>query len=1055
MAKYNLIHNSFFTTTVASGIGNKSLSPIDLTTLTNGNTFIPVVSLVPSDTLCLDVDLTNRIKVDSILLYAEDLTKLSNIDFYYKNISTDSYSICTKSVLPTAYAAILPYPSAPRYIRCIISGVTLNLTEFFIFNEDSSIGFGEDGSETYQWLENTPIGYESETYEVPIFNNTSSDKATTAYACIDFSNSSADAYLELAENTDGPYVDLLGGTVYGHTNTDWNYGNLNNLTLDTNTSSLSITNKGSILTTYSGAVSSLPMSTCNYLGTPFGLRCSCWSYAEDLGAIFTFFYSGADQTNGTLNLYKYTLNTNTWTLVSLITIPSIAVYAGRVALVYNTGYIYYFFGNNAKTLYRYNLSGVQGNYEVLANKPNISYESNGENLILCSAGNYLFLLYNYIDGYYGRYNYTFFKYNISNNTWTSLAALDSLGNSTNYPWDRPMYLCYDPIRNSLYFMYSNSSLNIMRYDVAGNNWQMQFFDFLGRVSSTNTQVAMSYYSNKLYFTGYALGSKMYSYDVTTNIVSFTDISITFTNQNYNYLLVTAPQNNLDTVSAYIVRNFSLYGYNTTFGSPSVITTLVTAVGTFTSAVLALPDAFKTGYVLTNCTSTPGKNKIAKVGSLLENTIEIRSSDTAPQSIDEIYWALNLYGEAGSYITKYIVATDNLNLTWFTCRYDSNNQSYITYSTAVCRRTGRLFASYDYWNWTNSMVAIIDRQGGVIRWLPGVAPCYHGAYWGSNLNFWVYINSITLRSYTDSGANSTSTDVNNLYAYCAELDGTGAWYTDTNINALIRLNVSCVPQLTITLGRVYGVCSTEDNGCWVVDNDDPTYKYTVKRYNWHGVLQQIIPTERPLYRLTHDHASGFYARADIAIGEVYHYDNFGNMTMKVVNVATYEWLRGGRRGVVIHSPSISKIAYISLAEKKIVWEKTRMEMSGNTTNTSSYTPDIFSWDIVSERAYAAAYGSKLLPVAYDMVWGTALPWIEVPKDGYYLPHCRYHQVRVTLQNTDGTTSPTLNKMIISPVVAIRDILPQQSKPLYIRSNIPAEADGRQFNVRLKVWWSMDN
>ena len=113
--EYNLVRNAYFASLTTSGTGNVELSWTQLESLMDGNTTSSGVSLTSSGILFLETDLSQRIKVDGIRLYANDLTKSANINFYYKNDTGDSYSLITTQSGSYYYATIAD-PSAPRYI---------------------------------------------------------------------------------------------------------------------------------------------------------------------------------------------------------------------------------------------------------------------------------------------------------------------------------------------------------------------------------------------------------------------------------------------------------------------------------------------------------------------------------------------------------------------------------------------------------------------------------------------------------------------------------------------------------------------------------------------------------------------------------------------------------------------------------------------------------------------------------------------------------------------------------------------------------------------------
>ena len=210
--KYNLVRNGSLQALTVSGTGNKPLSWVELESLMDGNTTSSGVTLVNSDILYLEVDLSNRIKVDGIRLYASDITKLSNIDFYYKNSVGESYTACSKSV-DTYYSATIPDPSAPLYIKATVSGIDIDLYEFQIFNDDIIVAFGDDGSLYAKYLESTPIGDTGSPEAVPIFNNSNNSIPADAYVCIDWTTTSGDYYIKISSSDTGTYYGINDGAI--------------------------------------------------------------------------------------------------------------------------------------------------------------------------------------------------------------------------------------------------------------------------------------------------------------------------------------------------------------------------------------------------------------------------------------------------------------------------------------------------------------------------------------------------------------------------------------------------------------------------------------------------------------------------------------------------------------------------------------------------------------------------------------------------------------------------------------------------------------------------
>lgn len=235
--KYNLIRNGSLEALTVSGTGNKSLSWLQLETLMNGTTVSGGVTLTASDVLWLEADLSNRIKLDSVRLYASDLTKLANIEFYYKNNESDSYTLCSKNV-GTYYYPTLPDPKAPRFVLATISGVDMHLHEYTLINDDYIVNFGEDGSLSAKYLADTPIATEGDPTSVAIFNNSTDVMPADAYCCIDYTDNIADSYLRIAATKNGPWYSIDDGALLESdaTNLDywWSMGKFNNTTLSGN-----------------------------------------------------------------------------------------------------------------------------------------------------------------------------------------------------------------------------------------------------------------------------------------------------------------------------------------------------------------------------------------------------------------------------------------------------------------------------------------------------------------------------------------------------------------------------------------------------------------------------------------------------------------------------------------------------------------------------------------------------------------------------------------------------------------------------------------------------
>jgi len=272
-----------------------------------------------------------------------------------------------------------------------------------------------------------------------------------------------------------------------------------------------------------------------------------------------------------------------------------------------------------------------------------------------------------------------------------------------------------------------------------------------------------------------------------------------------------------------------------------------------------------------------------------------------------------------------------------------------------------------------------------------------------------------------------------------MDGDGVWYTNKIDDMLIHKDYEGTTLNTIVLNEPRAICGTLDNGCWVIDNaDEKAY-----RYSSVGALTKTVNIERTSTRMCTDMADGFWY---ISGNYVYHVTSNGVEDVSV-NIDQTTRIKGGYNGCIVWSSSNDWVKYI--------------DNNGNITRTftdpsgvgKTGIPALFSFrheDFVEFKD-----DDNLIPTSYDPVWGTggSLNWKEVRKDGYFLPKTQYHQAEITLR-CEGVTTPSLDKLIISPAVKIQDIAKQSSKNVYVKTYIPDGADITDYETRLKIWWGVN-
>ncbi len=1052
MATYNIIKNGFFTSNTSSGTGNVDLTITDLNSLVD-NVTTSGISLVQSDTLYLDVNLHTRIKVGGIFIYSDDLTKVANIDFLYKNYIDDEYTLCTKTVT-AAYNGHIPEPSAPQYVRCIISGVDIEINEFSIVNNDHIIGFGEDGLDNETWIDNTPIGALGIPQEVIIYNNSDPSTATVnanAYVCVDYTGAEKNDFIKISKNEEGPYLGYEHGAIVGYEWKDWDSGAYDNTYNDTIDNTLKISDKSNRAILFASKIADLPLDNCSYGQTPFGVNCAT-TYDSDNGKIYVAFYNGTEIANGILRLYSYTLSNNVWEFVTDL-IGITVIDATRVSICYNNNKIYYFYYNSGYW-YVHDLLGTVNNYTLLASRQHQNNHGlEPYNSLTSDGDNYIYSMCDYRNSY--PYYSSFYRYSISGNSWTVLSkTMLHLGNRNK--------IVYDTTLNMIYFISLNTSSKwVQRYRTVENIWDQQFFD-LTRLDDNFSNINFEFYNNKLYFCNSAYGAAVFVYDISIDMVSKIIVGFSFHDIANIYIIPTEPQGILNDVSLYgfntTTGSYQLFGYNTDFDQIEGINSAIKGLGYYTTNIIFFDDPFKASYIIVDSKTDIGLNSVNSTGIISDNSIDVRSSTIPPTSIDEIYWIVS-FGTITNHITKYTIGNDLWEPSWWSVT--ENHHMYVG-TTAIDRRSGRIF--YSTYSGDDVVFKILSRSGTTLYssgYYNSTNNAYinYGAYFDKYKGVWVYFkNGNYFRHWLYDFSVTWTTYVDDMYDFCAELDGEGLWYTERSSDTLVRLDFDCTAKVVINLYDPYGVCGTEDNGCWVVDKNDAIYGNCIKRYDWDGNLIRVVTTgDTAAVRITHDHQSGFYARTDYELGEVWHYTSEGVRDMKVTGLFNEDYLRGGRRGVVLYSTTYKRIRYLDLATQTVLWTKNYREEVYNGSYNDESIPDIFSWDEYTEDIFTDDYGSKLLPVDYDTTWygETSLEWKKVPKDGYFLPKCRYHQIRVTLINYDNLTTPVVKSISMAPAIKIEDILPQQSKPVYVRSDIPAEEEVSLFNTRLKVWWDVED
>jgi len=1064
MAKYNMIVNSSFTYNTSSGTGNRTLTTAELFSLINNELYTSTISLSSSDVLYLDVDLGYRLKIDSILLYADDLTKLSNINFYFKNLEADSYSICSKNVSAASYIGTVPNPSAPRFIRCTISGVNISLYEFQVLNNDNIIAFGSDGSVTDTVIEDTPEGVFGDVQTIEIYNDTTNDIPANAYVCVDYTGQPGDSYIDIAASEEGPFYNIMDGDVI---KTRWDKGTHSN-------TKVSNTGDGAVLTLSKSTpyenlepdyIGVLPDITCTNPRIPFGLR-KATSYDYVNNRIYVAFWPGTATTGSNVKLWYYNVATNVWVfrgelLSTLWETDTICMCCDGVRVYFITALSSA--NSVVRTILSHDPSGALGNVTTFTTFN--AYNNNSY---------YFFMIADFKGNLWVKGNHpyqtpqgrSFFKINTTTLVITNL-SLDFLQVESTASYN---LLTYDFVRDRIYVMHTEATTvanandyYLEMYNVATDVWTKKYFNYGARIQQTYIDMSFCCFNEKLYFQAASYNGLIYRYNLNTDIVDTLPVNITTKAAISNRVFAFAPQDTDDDVSVIVLggntNSYAVFGYNLPQTLGNSISTLLHITGTYTSPILALDDPNSASYFRIDTSTVLGTTNVSKYKNLQDGIVEVRSSSTPPLPAEKMFWMMSAISYSQTYLATYNCTTAASASSSITFDYSSGNAIY--YGSAFCRKTGNTLYIATFVSQSVYTKAIFLNFSGTV-----VKEVYNSTYYtyGSSSfvvcdtsgGFWSYDSvGLILKHFNNSLVLSTSVVVSGLCGLAADTSTDGVWYTSSISKSLVHIDSSCETTVTVALGDPYQVCDAFDDGCWVIDLNDAVDGKTIKKFSSSGDLLLTIKTTKTFKVIASDLIGGFYALSFDHSQELHHYNKDGNLDMYVIGLSNDTHLSGGSLGVILYSSSLSRTRYVSLKAKTIVWTKFYTDYYAPSSYMQNMIPVLATFRIEDQIKYP--YAQTLVPGSYETLWGntsTSLPWKEVDKDGYFLTKNKYHQVRLTLWNFDGVSTPAVVRILMAPAVCIPNILPQQSKPLFIRSNIPQGAEINQLDTRIKVWWDVE-
>jgi len=1028
MVEYNLIRNGVLKSLTSPGTGNVSLTWVELDALTDNDLTSSGVTLTSSGVLYLEADLSQRIKVDGIRLYADDLTKSSNIKFYYKDEEGDSYAIMSTNVSSYYYPTLIS-PNAPRFVLATISGVNMDLYEYMLVNDDYIVAFGEDGTLTNKFLGDTPIGEESDPEAIAIYHNDANAvTGADAYTVVDYTGNDADQYISISATRAGTYYGVNDGVLIEDNDTNselrWSMGEFNASKVSGDNVIIS---SGRLIRSPNGA--NFPRSAEH-----------CWDYDSVNDKIY-FVWS-----YGTIQLYELDYNASEWNYISELK-PGAADHLYNVSIAYLAGKIYSLIDDsNSPAFGSHDLSGLVNNWTVLNPPSPLPAGTDDWRYNICSDYNRYIYTIRAIRG--GSGNRYFARYDTVSGTWASLNSgylYNDGDRGCNY------HIWYDDTRNVIYAVTgmhggsdTNSSRYVQRYRVADDAWDTSFFDVTSIIGSANrAEWAFAYVNSAIYMAFPYVSNTLYKYDLTTFSVS--SISVEFTLYTIGYGVVPGAEYSINhmlglngsNTDGVLVANIS--------GDRTYIHQYGITGGTYTTPIFELDNKYNSSYFITEGTAVSGTGSISYDPNVYNGSIRVKSSDTEPVVVNEAY-AVNSISSL-VYVTRWSMYPDTTTNIYV---YNENPNFGMV---VVNRRNGDYAISYATYSIGHIYAKImLTNRNGSNRWWKN----YNNPGGASNSRtdhianikmefdyvngFWMYGNyiqsdptpSYKLQHFNFYGSRLAYiyTGLDFLYDFAVEWEGDGIWYTDKINNELINMNSTGSTVKTILLNEPRAVCSTTDNGCWVIDNTD----LKAYRYTGAGILAQTVDVVGTTTRMVHDYTDGFwYASGNY----VYHITSAGvnDITTLLPNVSR------------LHATIDGCVAYAASTSKFI--DGTTGNITGSWADGTYYN-GTFSMDTDAASEFSALDGFDLIPASYDPVWGTggSLEWQEVRKDGYFLPKVKYHQTEITLRG-----DAVLEKIIMPPAIKVEDIQPDSYKNMYIKTDIPLSADIAEYQGNLRTWWGV--
>lgn len=1046
MTQYNLIRNGLINTLTVSGTGNKSLSNTELNKLYDNNTTSSGVVLTTTDEVFIDIDLSNRIRVNEFSLYfdvtGDRATALSKIYFYYKDSNIDSYTLLDKVDTTTKFLADnLPTLFAPRYIRIVIDKVEGNLYELVVYNDDYDIAFGDSGQTSLLQMDEF-----SEYSTLAIYNNADEDTpSVTAYISVDFQNNYLDYYLKLATSSDGNYKGINDGIGLNDeckTNYEWKMGKFYNTTYVDNKVVLhpvSYINNNIYDTFYTNEYvyyrTDLPIIE-QILDSGWGVAQNCWDWS-DTNDVYAL---GRVSETSQLYLYKYDDVENDWLTISTLG----GVIGDNMACMVCMEHYIYVLIDSEGSFGRCDLNGTLNNWESLDTCPHgIIADKFGQGM--CSDKN--------------RYIYSAFttdattvaefdRFDTVSGTWTAMDNGYNINNHTSsYPDLVRSALAYDIENECVYLDCGELSAginSIQRYVVSTDSWQTSWY----AQSIDSSGRGFSYYGGYLATSSLALSKAVQVYNIYTMELILLELPYTPNNGIPPQMLCFPDSDGNGGVKLAITRINSneviesIYFYNLgrDFNKPMT--------GYYITPIMSVEDPHSSSYLHVDYTTSSG-NSISYYSSSFgpASTVLIKSSNETPKAYTKVFHAqrdvLNRF-----FLMECDLMTGSIDKTsdQLSCDYDAD---YTIYRI--------LFDKYN-----KSLVIFIRRDddyGVFLIYDLKLKQIVETSIISSNYaplgmnhlsldvvgNIWFYYNTQLFKmphQLNTPDVVITSNGADFIHTISANLIYEACWYTDTASKNVINIDSNGDEVCSMALSSPTAVCSSIDGGCFVFD--DGTNKIYKLSYDGTELFNFNISSAYPVTIIASDFkaAGEQYLWVLVSNSRILRIDINGNILSEtIVPLATS--LIGFIDGCLVNSSTLN-IAYQlnSNGDIEKAWN-----LGGVTSSAHVSCPIILTYKELLDNDMNFLHDEVI-----DPTWGESVDsWRELNIDENILPAKKYHQVKFRLYSDAGVTSPEIKKVIIPEPLKLIDLHPKSSKNIYLKTDFPVDAVNDEYETKLRCWW----